>query len=179
MSHPKIEADEDTRKFLVATSVAAALAAGSFLAVGPASAGRTAATLTVTKTVVGTPPPGATFVVNVLCVEEAPPGTTLPVIFSGGSSRASGLSETVYDDDVVFGPSGGSEEFIFFSEATCTVTEVDDGGADSSTGPVVVVIDSDARFTAEIVNTFDPDPKTTAAPIPAAEAVVAVPAFTG
>lgn len=95
------------RKFLVATSVAAALVAGSFLAVGPASAGGTpsTATLTVTKTVVGTPPPGATFVVNVLCVEEAPSGTTLPIIFSGGSSRASGFSETVYDEDVVFGPS--------------------------------------------------------------------------
>lgn len=59
------------------------------------------------------------------------------------------------------------------------MTEVDDGGADSSTGPIVVVIDSDARLTAEIVNTFDPDPTRTAAPIPAAEAVVAVPAFTG
>ena len=91
-------------------------------------------------------------------------------------------SPIVFDEDITFGPTGGSEDFEFFNSAVCTITEIDDGGADTSTGPVEVLIDEPTFFDAEIVNTFDVAPATTTettAPAPAAAAVVAAPAFTG
>ncbi len=140
------------KKLFIGTSIAVALVASSFLAVGSVGAGVDTATLTVTKTVVGTPPPGATFVVNVYCeFEEGDPETM----------------------DIEFGPSGGSEDVLFSDEALCTVTEVDNGGADSSTGPIEVLIDAPTSFEAEIVNTFDPEPT------PTTPVVVAPLAFTG
>jgi hypothetical protein len=54
----------------------------------------------------------------------------------------------------------------------CTITELDDGAADTSTGPVDVEIRGPVRFDAEIVNTFDTEPAT-------AGAVQAAPTFTG
>ncbi len=139
------------KKLFIGTSVAVALVASTFLVVGSVGAGVEEATLTVTKTVVGTPPPGATFLVNVSCeVLEAEP----------------------IDEDIEFGPSGGSTVMGIPGPALCTVTEVDNGGADSSTGPIEVLIDAPTNFDAEIVNTFDPEPT----PTPA----IAVPlAFTG
>ena len=58
------------------------------------------------------------------------------------------------------------------------LTETDDGGADSSSGPVEVAIEDPIAYEAEIVNTFVAAETTTTAAA-AAEAVEAVAAFTG
>ena len=74
---------------------------------------------------------------------------------------------------------------MFTGLSQCTVTETDNGGADSSTGPVNVDIVRPITYDATIVNTFAATPTTptsatptTAAPA-AAAAVTATPAFTG
>ena len=158
---------------------------GSVLIASPASAGRPneTATLTVTKTVVGTAPADAEFVINVFCESDRGGGEVIvDELVPLGDGPA-----VVYDEDITFGPTGGSEDFTFFDAAICTITEIDDGGADSSTGPVEVFISDPELFAAEIVNTFDDAPATTLpgettttmAPAAAAAAVTAAPTFTG
>jgi len=165
------------KKWMAAGAAASALTIGSALLALPAEAGRETATLTVTKTVEGTAPADAEFVINVFCEGGTTNGTEV------GLEPAGDILEVVYDEDITFGPEGGSEDFEFFSEASCTITEVDDGGADSSSGPVSVDITDPIQFDAEIVNTFDAEAATTVAPTTtaaaAAGAVRAAPTFTG
>ncbi len=163
------------KKLVVAGAAASALVGAAWVL--PAAAGKGQATLTVTKTVEGVAPADAEFVINVFCTDGIPVDT-VPEL------EPLGLDGIVYDEDITFGPEGGSEDFDFFDFATCTITEVDDGGADSSSGPVEVDISGPELFDAEIVNTFDAEAATTVAPTPttaaaAAGAVRAAPTFTG
>lgn len=147
----------------------AAVVALGLLGAVPASAQTTVppsevAVLTVTKTVVGTAPADAEFTLHLTCTP----------------AEIDGEAETkvnAYDEDITFGPTGGSEDFEFTSQSVCELTEVDDGGADSSTGPVNVDILEPIAYDAEIVNTFDP--MTTSTTAAAAAAVEATAAFTG
>jgi hypothetical protein len=125
------------------------------------------ATLTVTKTVFGTPPAGTTFVLHLTCVSSP--------LNAGNVSKSAQLAD--YDEDMTFGAAGGSKNFTFNRESTCDVTETDDGGATSSSGPVHVVINNPTQFNATITNTFVE--ATTTAPPAAWAAVEAKPAFTG
>jgi hypothetical protein len=134
-------------------------------------------TLTVTKTVVGRPPAGTTFVLHINCIGQAvqmQPGKQQGLHGQGGAIP-------VFDEDITFGASGGSKDYVFNNPAQCVVTETNDGGADSSTGPVTVDIAEPTHYSAVITNTFDPAATTTTAPAPAAAAaaVQATPAFTG
>ena len=164
-----------TTKLVTKISVVAAAVGMSVLAAAPAGAVSVdttmpskVATLTVTKMVVGTPPAGTTFVLHIRCV-----GT-----MRDSSATPQGGAVPVYDEDVNFGAKGGSRDFSFGQTASCVVTETDDGGANSKSGPVTVEIDKPAFFHAVITNTFDPI-ATTTAPAKAAAAVQAAPAFTG
>ena len=130
------------------------------------------ATLTVTKAVVGTPPTGTTFTLHILCT--IPDQTTIVPVSGFGSAAVT----TVYDEDIPFGAAGGSKDFVFLDPAQCTVTETNNGGATSSTGPVNVDILAPTLYSATITNTFVAAPTTTA-PAAAAAAVQATPAFTG
>jgi hypothetical protein len=123
------------------------------------------AVLTVTKTVDGTAPADAEFVLHIRCLSDQDE--------EGAAPRA-----VDYDEDITFGSTGGSEEFEFFDVSSCEITEVDDGGADSNSGPVSIDILEPIAYSAEIINTFDPAVSTTstAAPAPAVEATAA---FTG
>jgi len=151
----------------------AALGLGLFAAV-PAGAqtdttiGGEVAVLTVTKTVDGTAPADTSFTLHITCTGR----DTGPTIVGKLGGQA-----TDYDEDIVFGATGGSHDYVFSGPSDCTVTETDDGGADASSGPVDVAILAPTSYDAEIINTFDPVPTT--AP-PAQEAAVeAAPAFTG
>ncbi len=146
----------NVKRILATGIVGIVLVGGSVVFAGPASAGREMATLTVVKTVDGTAPADAEFVINVFCEDELPNGT-VPI---DEVIRIQG-DGVVYDEDITFGPTGGDEDFDFFGPARCTITEIDDGGADSSTGPVDVFLEDPTSYEAEIVNTFDPEPTTT------------------
>jgi hypothetical protein len=173
------------RKLLVGSAAFSALAIAGAVVALPAEAGRESATLTVTKTVEGTPPPDAEFVINVYCVSEEENGNgeiideeLVPVGFA-----PQGNGEVVYNEDIAFGPDGGSEDFTFFGPALCEITEVEDGGADGVSGEGQVAIEEPILYDAEIVNTFTDATTTTAAPTTtaaaAAGAVAAAPRFTG
>jgi hypothetical protein len=98
------------------------------------------AALAVTKTVEGTPPPGAAFTVHVACSGVGAPTADLQYPASGGLRH-------VY-----------SEPFV-----GCTVTEPDNGGATSvAVDPDNVVINTPGSFTATVTNTFAAAP---AAPV--------------
>ena len=127
------------------------------------------ATLTVTKTVVGTAPTDAQFTLHLSC--------TAGDQILDGEGHLSAVPTTEYDQDITFGSTGGSEQFLFDGPSLCEVTETDDGGADSSTGPVEVAIENPIEYSAEITNTFDPG--TTTSTAAAAAAVQATAAFTG
>ena len=122
------------------------------------------AVLTVTKTVDGTAPADAEFTLHITC--------------AASEDGEAVTQATDYDQDITFGSTGGSQDFEFTGPSLCEVTEVDDGGADSSTGPVDVDITQPIAYSAEIVNTFDPAVTTTTAAA-AAAAVEATAAFTG
>jgi hypothetical protein len=121
------------------------------------------AVLTVTKTVDGTAPDGTQFTLHLFCTDA-------------NLDRVAQTTE--YDEDVIFGATGGSKDFVFTAPSQCTVTETDDGGANSSSGPVDVDITEPIAYSAEIVNTFDPS-TTTTAPAAAAAAVQTTANFTG
>jgi hypothetical protein len=153
--------------------------AGFVVAAPSASAGEGTATLTVIKTVEGTPPADAEFVINVFCVDVDTEGTA-PV----DVRTPAGLQEIVYDEDITFGPEGGEEEFVFTGPAECTITETDDGGADEViNGESEVAIEDPTLYEAEITNVFSDvvTTTTTAAPTTtaAAAAAAATPRFTG
>jgi hypothetical protein len=162
-------------KLVTKISVVAAAVGMSLLAAAPAGAVSVGtiptqvATLTVTKTVVGTPPANTTFVLHLRCVPSMPPVADVSPL--GGAAP-------VYDEDVNFGAAGGSQDFPFHNPAVCTLTETNDGGANSSTGPVTVDIIHPTLYHAAITNTFDPI-VTTTTPAKAAPAVETAPAFTG
>jgi hypothetical protein len=163
-------------KLVTKISVVAAAVGMSLLAAAPAGAenvGTTiplrVATLTVTKTVVGTPPANTTFVLHLRCVTSLPPVTDLSPL---------GGDPPVYDEDIDFGAVGGSKDFTFAARAHCSITETKDGGASSSSGPVSIDITGPSRFSAVITNTFDPIVTTTTL-AKAAPAVETAPAFTG
>jgi hypothetical protein len=122
------------------------------------------ATLTVTKTVVGTAPADAEFTLHLSC--------------SGTDDEEVTSQVTDYEEDITFGATGGSQDFEFTGPSLCEITETDDGGADSSSGPVEVAIEDPISYEAEIVNTFVAAETTTTAAA-AAEAVEATAAFTG
>jgi hypothetical protein len=155
---------------------------GAAVLSSPASAGEgeETATLTVIKTVEGTAPADAEFVINVLCVNEEINGT-IPIEEDELTPVGNGV---VYDEDITFGPEGGEEEFLFFREAVCTITETDDGGADEVINRELEVAITDPElFEAEITNVFADvvTTTTTAAPTTtaAAAAAAATPRFTG
>jgi len=159
------------KKTLMATlAVPAAVVVLGIVGAGPIGAQTTipqqeVAVLTVTKTVVGTAPTGTEFTLHLTCtgrIVDGKPATNV----------------TDYDEDMTFGATGGSKDFEFTDQSDCVVTETDDGGADSSTGPVDVAIDQPVDYAAEITNTFDPAITTTTAAA-AAAAVAATAAFTG
>ena len=161
-----------------------ALVVGSLVALGaaPASSQGLEGTLVVTKIVEGPVPAGTEFVVEVDCPPAAP---------SGGETEAIENPRTL-----TFGEEGGSQSlptFIFASE--CTITEIDDGGAETVTygGEDIpggcdvtaseenVVADFIEPVTCEVTvtNTFvEPAPLPEPEPAPAA-AVATQPTFTG
>ncbi|MGZ4693704.1 MAG: hypothetical protein ACXWA3_08750 [Acidimicrobiales bacterium] len=153
-------------------AVPVAVVALGLLGAAPISAQTTVppseeAVLTVTKSVVGTAPTDAQFTLHITC---------------NSNSNTDSEPETQavdYDEDMTFGSTGGSKDFVFFGPSQCEVTETDSGGADSSTGPVQVAVESPIAYSAEIVNTFDPAVTTTTAPAAPAPAVEATAAFTG
>jgi len=156
-------------------SVALAAVGLGLLGAVPAGAQTTStvpetATLTVTKTVVGDPPAGTTFTLHITCTDANEGAGSL----GGDNILPVG---TVYDEDIPFGISGGSKDFVFLGPSQCDVTETDDGGALSNSGPVSVDILDPILYQAEITNTFAA--VTTTAPPAAAAAVQATPAFTG
>jgi hypothetical protein len=166
------------RSLVLVTSLV--VAAGFVVAAPSASAGEGTATLTVIKTVEGTPPADAEFVINVFCVEADETDESLPT----GVLTPAGLQEIVYDEDITFGPEGGEEEFVFTGPAECTITETDDGGADEViNGESEVAIEDPTLYEAEITNVFSDvvTTTTTAAPTTtaAAAAAAATPRFTG
>jgi hypothetical protein len=157
-------------KLLAGSVVVSAFAIIGALTALPVASGVNA-TLTVTKTVEGTPPADAEFVINVLCVE------------------VDAMNGAVVDEDITFGADGGSEEFAFPAGGLqCEITEIDDGGADEVSGEGQVAIEQTISYEAEIVNTFTDDRSTTVVPTTeapaataaaAAGAVRAAPSFTG
>jgi hypothetical protein len=167
------------RSFVLVTSLV--VGAGFVVAAPSVSAGEgETATLTVIKTVEGTPPADAEFVINVFCVDAEGPNGTIP----DGELTPAGLQEIVYDEDITFGPEGGEEEFVFTGPAECTITETDDGGADEViNGESEVAIEDPTLYEAEITNVFSDvvTTTTTAAPTTtaAAAAAAATPRFTG
>lgn len=167
-------------KLLAGSVVVSAFAIIGALTALPVASGVNA-TLTVTKTVEGTPPADAEFVINVFCVDDNPPVDVEAV--------EPAVNGAVVDEDIMFGPGGGSEEFEFFDAALCEITELDDGGADEVSGEGQVAIEEPTDYEAEIVNTFTDEPPTTVVPTTeaptttaaaaAAGAVRAAPTFTG
>ena len=151
----------------------------------PASSQSLEGTLVVTKIVEGPVPPGTEFLVEVDC----------PPIDRG----ASDVDPEVIENPrfLTFGEEGGSQElpaFIFASE--CTITEIEDGGADSVTygGEDIpggcdvtaseenVVADFIEPVTCEvtITNTFpDAEPDDVVQDPVAADVVETQPTFTG
>jgi len=165
------------KKTAMLAALTGVVALTSLAGVTPAGAGKGgSATLTVTKTVDGTAPADAEFVINVYC--EGPESALEPAATPAGGTE-------IYDEDLVFGPEGGSEDFVFFEEAVCTITEVDDGGADQVIGgEQEVVIEDPTRYGAEVINVFEPEPTTvttaqTTTTTAAAAVTRATPRFTG
>jgi hypothetical protein len=148
----------------------------------PASAGGPFAVLTVTKTVQGSPPEGAEFVIEVECFAV---GGRIP------DSMRPMADTLVLDETLTFGPGGGSESFditpmVAFDEVSCSVVETDDGGADRvEGGDQLISMTEPGEYDAEVINEFDPvepttstttaSTTTTAAP----GSAVATPRFTG
>lgn len=129
---------------------AVAIAAGAIVAV-PVTAGAgegETATLTIVKEVVGTPPPGAEFVIEVSCSPlddgPVPPGTILEPVGA----------PVPFVEVFTFGPTGGEEDIIFTSAHVCDVQEVQDAGATSVTGEGQVFITDPTLFERTITNTF-------------------------
>lgn len=150
--------------------------------VSPASAGGAFAVLTVIKTVEGSPPEGAQFVIDVECFAV---GGRIPEFMRP-------MADTlVLDETVTFGPGGGSESFyitpmVAFDEVSCTVVETSDGGADRvEGGDQLISMTEPGEYDAEVINEFDrvePTTSTTTASTTttaAAEAAVVTPRFTG
>ena len=152
-------------------AVPAAIAVMGVLGASPIGAQTTPTTstdevavLTVTKSVVGTAPTDAEFTLHISC--------------TGTDDEDVQTQATDYDEDITFGSTGGNQQYVFTGPSQCEVTETDDGGADSSTGPVTVDITQPISYVAQIVNTFDPA-TTTTTPAAAAAAVETTAAFTG
>lgn len=135
---------------LVKVGIAGMLALGAALVPGvvPAGAQGETATLTVTKAVVGPVPSDAHFVIHVLCTDARPTETPISVVNVPAAARV------VYDEDVTFGPSGGSKDFTFLRAADCTVTETNNGGATSTTGGGGIGITRPTTYQSVITNTF-------------------------
>jgi uncharacterized protein DUF5979 len=146
----------------------------------PASGG-TNGTLTVTKTVDGTAPPGAQFVVDIDCGDAT--ATPSQMTFTGSGSQAAIVSS-----------GGGSFDF------TCTVVESATAGAtvtyacDVTSNPDTATCQSDnsvqfeatpSAATITVTNSFPPppspppEPGAAAAEPPPAEPVTAAAQFTG
>ena len=152
------------------------------------------ATLDVTKVVEGEVPPGTTFTVEVVCpfIDGGPPtdSTAVDAEEWGGVPEGSGGDIT---ETLTFGEDGGTQsvEDIGFQNRECTITETDDGGAESVTttaspdnseacdvteGTNSGAISFGGPTTCEVLvtNTF-PEPE----PAPPAAAVTVGPTFTG
>ena len=156
----------------------------------PASAGDGPAELEVTKVVEGTAPADAEFVIRVDCVRAQVPtsATALPGTPAADRGPAPPSDNPPFVVDLTYGAEGGTQSVAVGERAECTITEIDNGGADSNTGPVQVSIEDPISYPASITNTFDPEPTTTteaptttAAPTTAAAAaaVAQAPTFTG
>lgn len=137
---------------------------------------RSFATVNVTKVVQGPDTPSTTFTVHFDC-KFTPDGAVSSAQGFLGSS-ASVHSSTLPADsigDLQYGSTGGTSPFYdFVGPATCTLTETNTGGAQSTsiTPNPVDVVDL-IVYSATVTNTFPPLP-----PAPAAPVVVA-PRFTG
>ena len=153
----------------------------------PVSAGG-AADLEVTKVVEGTAPADAEFIIRVDCARAQVPtsSTAVPGAPAADRGPAPPSDNPPFVVDLTFGAEGGTQTVLVGEQAECTITEIDNGGADSNTGPVQVSVDELISYPASITNTFDPEPTTTteaptttAAPTTAAAAVAQAPTFTG
>jgi hypothetical protein len=166
------------RKLVIAVALVVGLSAAWFAA--PASSQSLEGTLVVTKIVEGPVPPGTEFLVEVDCPPIQPT--------DGGGEAIENPRFLTFDEE------GGSQTlpvFIFASE--CTITEIEDGGAETVTyggedipggcdvtaSETNVVADFIEPVTCEvtITNTFVEAPP--APEPPAAQIVEAQPAFTG
>jgi len=106
----------------------------------------TFAALAVTKTVDGSVPEGAAFVVKVDCVAGRPTGAEF--------LAPKGLSEDMVFE-LSYGSAGGTKYVYFGDPADCVITEPVNGGATATTiTPDEVIIDNPETFTATVVNTF-------------------------
>ena len=167
------------RKVVIAVALALGLSVS--LLAAPAAPQGLEGTLIVTKIVEGPVPPGTTFEVEVDCPPIAPGDVETEVIQNPRF--------------LTFDEEGGSQSlpvFIFASE--CTITEIDDGGAETVTyggedipggcdvtaSETNVVADFIEPVTCEvtITNTFSEPPAPLPEPEPAAT-VITQPTFTG
>jgi hypothetical protein len=122
------------------------------------------AALAITKSVVGTPPPGATFRVNADCVFDEVPVTPVPVEF--GDPGAAELPDD-FSADFAYDASGGLAYLYTDHGIDCALTEPENGGASSVViDPEVADIDEPGAFEATVTNTF-------------VEPIVVAPTFTG
>ncbi len=129
------------------------------------------ATVNVTKQVQGPDPANTTFTVHVDCAFTPDGAGSGAQGFAGSSAsvHSNGVPTDV-TGDLQYGSSGGTSPFYLFDPATCTLTETNTGGAQSTSitpNPVDVV--NPIVYSATVTNTF---------PAPAA-AVVVQPRFTG
>ena len=177
----------------------AALAAAALAVIAPSGVDAQvieSATLDVTKVVEGDVPPGTTFTVEVVCPFIDGPPTDSTAVDSeewGGVPEGAGGD---IEETLTFGEEGGTQtvEDIGFLNRNCTVTETEDGGAESVTatggadnsgacdvtpGTTTAEIEFGGPTTCEVVvtNTFPTEPEPE--PAPAAAAVTVGPTFTG
>jgi hypothetical protein len=123
----------------------------------------------VVKAVEGEVPSDAEFVIDVSCTGEDDEGEpTAAAPFS--------LSFT-------YPSTGGEETFVVYSQQDCTVTETEDGGAEETTVEGTFGFPEPVDETVTVTNVFaaavtPPTPPAPTAP-PAAQPVVAAPAYTG
>ena len=123
-------------RVLIGVAVGASLLLVPSLAGAQDTEGRSNAALDITKVVEGEVPPGTTFTVEVSCptIDGGPPTDSTAVDAEDwGGANPEGIPDI--NETLTFDENGGTQsvEGIFFENRDCTVTETDDGGAESVT----------------------------------------------
>jgi hypothetical protein len=129
-------------------------------AAGPAAGGEVAVpapVLFLEKQVVGTPPAGAEYVIDVFCTIQTPGVIEIPEFATPAAIAI------ILDTQFVFGAQGGIEEIPFDrlgddETINCDIFESETGGAIDVTPPQSVVIDSNVTYFAYVENVFDTPP---------------------